>query len=197
MLHFLLLSIPFHFSLIVYPTLLFVQTVFRTCLSEIDRCKRDNINPFFINLLSERYGWVPVGEQLPASVAEEYDWVPLVSITHMEILHGKWKAYFIYYIQWTMGACYPYIIGHKWKTVTLGCQLGAYRTANPNAAFFIRDSSFARNLPEEVGSILLYGSLFYFLDIILITCQQFVPQFVDKQPLSVMALTSLKVSIIL
>lgn len=65
-----------------------IQTVFRTCLGELDRCYDDNGFPFFVNLLSHRYGWVPSMAEVPAAVASEYDWVPNVSITHMEILHG-------------------------------------------------------------------------------------------------------------
>ena len=64
------------------------QTIMRTCLGELDRCYEDNTTPFFLNILSHRYGWVPTMDEVPASVAEQYAWVPDVSITHMEILHG-------------------------------------------------------------------------------------------------------------
>lgn len=37
------------------------EGVLRTCLEEIDNCARVNGNPFFISILSERYGWVPMG----------------------------------------------------------------------------------------------------------------------------------------
>ena len=65
-----------------------LQTIFRTCLGELDRCYAENTLPFFLNLLSHRYGWVPPLADVPASVVAEYEWVPNVSITHMEILHG-------------------------------------------------------------------------------------------------------------
>ena len=68
------------------------ESVIRTCLGELDRCVAENINPFFINLLGNRYGWIPTGDQVPPSVAEEYTWVPNVSITHMEILHGALRT---------------------------------------------------------------------------------------------------------
>ena len=65
----------------------------RTCLGELDRCYEDNTTPFFLNILSHRYGWVPTMDEVPASVAEQYSWVPDVSITHMEILHGMYGGY--------------------------------------------------------------------------------------------------------
>mgnify|MGYP000473364716 CR=1 FL=1 len=45
------------------------EDIIRTCLGELDRCIQENTNPFFINLLSERYGWIPTAEQVPAAVA--------------------------------------------------------------------------------------------------------------------------------
>lgn len=46
------------------------EDVFRTCLGEIDRCRDMNGNPFFINLLGARYGWVP--NEVPPSVNTEF-----------------------------------------------------------------------------------------------------------------------------
>eukprot|EP00730_Choanoeca_flexa_P006177 TRINITY_DN12099_c1_g1_i8.p1 TRINITY_DN12099_c1_g1~~TRINITY_DN12099_c1_g1_i8.p1 ORF type:complete len:1039 (+),score=199.76 TRINITY_DN12099_c1_g1_i8:48-3164(+) len=89
------------------------ETVFRTCLGEIDRCIEADTNPFFINLLGHRYGWVPVGDELPLSVAQDYSWPQGISITHMEVLHG------------------------------------AYRTRNPNAAFFVRSQDVLSTIPDE------------------------------------------------
>lgn len=132
------------------------ETVFRTCLGELDRCRevgrqphsqalssglvssglvinclppphspsslhpQVNGMPFFLNLLSNRYGWAPDFKDVPPGVAADYNWVPGVSITHMEILHG------------------------------------AYRLRNPNAAFFFRDPSYLTDLPEEVGATYLH-----------------------------------------
>jgi hypothetical protein len=38
-----------------------------------------------------RYGWVPGDNDVPEDVKEKYKWVPQVSITHMEILHGAYR----------------------------------------------------------------------------------------------------------
>ncbi|KAK2154284.1 hypothetical protein LSH36_272g06050 [Paralvinella palmiformis] len=63
-----------------------------TCLSELDRCNEETDGePFFINMLSERYGWIPSAEDLTEDLQESYDWIPGVSITHMEILHGAYR----------------------------------------------------------------------------------------------------------
>jgi tetratricopeptide (TPR) repeat protein len=54
------------------------------CLDEIDQCR-----PFFIGLLSERYGWVP--DELPAALCERHGWLPMCdgkSVTELEVLHG-------------------------------------------------------------------------------------------------------------
>ncbi|EDQ86903.1 uncharacterized protein MONBRDRAFT_27684 [Monosiga brevicollis MX1] len=68
------------------------ETVFRACLGELDRCIEAETNPFFINLLGHRYGWVPSDSELPASIATQYDWPSNISITHMEILHGAMRT---------------------------------------------------------------------------------------------------------
>ncbi|KAH9492087.1 hypothetical protein Btru_029459 [Bulinus truncatus] len=83
------------------------------CLDEIERCRKTNKNqPFFINLVGERYGWIPTVQETPEEARETYQWVEGASITFMEILHG------------------------------------AYRSANPNAAFFIRNNSICDEIPE-------------------------------------------------
>lgn len=64
------------------------ETILRACLSEIDRAREANGNPFFLNMLGQRYGWVPSPQDVPASVATQYQWVPGISVTHMEILCG-------------------------------------------------------------------------------------------------------------
>jgi len=60
----------------------------RACLGEIDRCKQENINPFFINMLGNRYGWVPEPGHVPQSVVQQYQWIHGASVTHMEIIVG-------------------------------------------------------------------------------------------------------------
>ncbi|XP_022081872.1 telomerase protein component 1-like [Acanthaster planci] len=91
------------------------RTVVTTCMEEIVRCHADaDGEGFFLNMLGNRYGWIPPKEEVPNDIAEEYKWVHSTSITHMEIL------------------------------------LGAYRSRNPNAAFFVRDSSgFTEMIPLE------------------------------------------------
>ena len=42
--------------------------------------------------LHHRYGWVPQQDDVPVDVADKYQWVPNISITHMEILHGGFRA---------------------------------------------------------------------------------------------------------
>ena len=82
----------------------------RQCLEEIDRCYDENVVPFFINLTSDRCGWVPESDQLPAPLKDQYKWIDGMSVTEMEILHGAfriqnqngkrcncWRLYFIFY----------------------------------------------------------------------------------------------------
>eukprot|EP00042_Codosiga_hollandica_P046616 m.492081 g.492081 ORF g.492081 m.492081 type:complete len:1245 (+) comp57275_c0_seq1:82-3816(+) len=68
------------------------ETVFRTCLEELDRCYAENELPFFLSLLSHRYGWVPSIQDVPTSVRSEFHWIPNLSITHMEIFHGALRC---------------------------------------------------------------------------------------------------------
>jgi hypothetical protein len=56
------------------------------CLEEIKRCR-----PYFIGLLSERYGWIP--DALPADLLARAPWLKehlhgKTSVTELEILHG-------------------------------------------------------------------------------------------------------------
>jgi WD40 repeat protein len=54
------------------------------CLKQIDSCR-----PFFIGILGERYGWVPL--KLPADACKSFAWIqdhPGKSVTELEILHG-------------------------------------------------------------------------------------------------------------
>ncbi|XP_013068676.2 TPR repeat-containing protein DDB_G0287407-like [Biomphalaria glabrata] len=83
------------------------------CLDELERCRKTNKNlPFFINLVGERYGWIPSVKETPEEAKEKYQWVEGASITFMEVLYG------------------------------------AYREANPNAAFFMRNSSVCNDIPQ-------------------------------------------------
>ncbi|XP_072035865.1 TPR repeat-containing protein DDB_G0287407-like isoform X2 [Amphiura filiformis] len=67
------------------------EETLRTCLGEIDRCYSDNIMPFFLNMTSERCGWIPGGMEVPMSLAKEYRWVNGLSVTEMEIMHGAYR----------------------------------------------------------------------------------------------------------
>ncbi|XP_071485074.1 telomerase protein component 1-like [Diadema antillarum] len=67
------------------------EETLRTCLGEIDRCYQDNIMPFFLNLTSERCGWIPTSQDVPLSVTNEYKWVHGLSVTEMEIMHGAYR----------------------------------------------------------------------------------------------------------
>ncbi|XP_071506888.1 telomerase protein component 1-like [Diadema antillarum] len=78
------------------------RTVLCTCMEEIDRCHEDTEGEaFFLNMLGERYGWIPSEDDVPEDIARKYDWVGNSSITHMEILHGAYRfcnpnaAYFL------------------------------------------------------------------------------------------------------
>ena len=58
--------------------------VLPVCLAEIQRCR-----PYFIGLLGERYGWVPL--EIPPELVEREPWLAEHrerSITELEILHG-------------------------------------------------------------------------------------------------------------
>ena len=39
-------------------------------------------------MLGEKYGWVPDIEKLPSDLKIKYNWIPKISITFMEFLHG-------------------------------------------------------------------------------------------------------------
>jgi nephrocystin-3 len=57
------------------------------CLGEIDRCR-----PYFVGMLGERYGWIPLADQYSPEVIERQPWLKNhlggVSVTELEILHG-------------------------------------------------------------------------------------------------------------
>jgi hypothetical protein len=51
-----------------------------------------NTHCFFLNMLSERYGWAPMGPDVPDSVVEDFGWIPFASVTTMEILHAAFRS---------------------------------------------------------------------------------------------------------
>lgn len=68
------------------------ETTIRTCLGEINRCAAEaDGEPFFLNMLGERYGWIPDSSEISEEIQEEYQWIFPTSITHMEIIHAAYK----------------------------------------------------------------------------------------------------------
>ncbi|KAE8634019.1 hypothetical protein XENTR_v10002173 [Xenopus tropicalis] len=66
--------------------------ILATCLGELDRCQQDTYgNALMVILLGERAGWIPDIFEVPSEVVEQYHWIPGMSITGMEILHGAYR----------------------------------------------------------------------------------------------------------
>lgn len=40
---------------------------------------------------SERIGWVPIGNEIPDAVKDQYTWIEGLSVTEMEIMHGAYR----------------------------------------------------------------------------------------------------------
>ncbi|XP_077977671.1 TPR repeat-containing protein DDB_G0287407-like [Glandiceps talaboti] len=65
-----------------------------TCLEEIDRCHDETDGEaFFLAMLGDRYGWIPTSREVPLDIIHQYEWVPNLSMTHMEILHGALRSH--------------------------------------------------------------------------------------------------------
>ncbi|XP_022100079.1 telomerase protein component 1-like [Acanthaster planci] len=62
------------------------------CLQEIDRHCHDNIMPFFLNLTSERCGWIPSFDDVPDTMVQEYRSAHGLSATEIEILHRAYRT---------------------------------------------------------------------------------------------------------
>lgn len=63
------------------------EIILRACLEEIEYCKEVNDNqPFFINMLGHRYGWIPSVGDVPETVKSQFDWIDGASVTTMELL---------------------------------------------------------------------------------------------------------------
>ncbi|KAJ7377292.1 hypothetical protein OS493_030104 [Desmophyllum pertusum] len=68
------------------------EATIRTCLGELDRCSEETDGePFFLNMLGERYGWIPSSTEISEEIQEEYKWIFPTSITHMEIMHAAYR----------------------------------------------------------------------------------------------------------
>lgn len=62
------------------------------CLEELDRCMEETGGePFFLNMIGERYGWIPAVDDIPQALQQKFHWVQNTSITFMEILHGAYR----------------------------------------------------------------------------------------------------------
>ncbi|ESO84587.1 hypothetical protein LOTGIDRAFT_132036, partial [Lottia gigantea] len=60
------------------------------CLSEIDRCREENVYPYFLCMLSERYGYVCDAMDVPEDIKGRYNWLPGMSVTALEIFTGAY-----------------------------------------------------------------------------------------------------------
>ena len=59
-------------------------------MRELQRCREENVRPFFLSLLSEKYGWVPPSTCLTKELKDQYRWVPGFSQNAMEIIFGAY-----------------------------------------------------------------------------------------------------------
>ncbi|XP_033102231.1 telomerase protein component 1-like isoform X2 [Anneissia japonica] len=69
------------------------RTTICTCLDEIQQCHDETDGAgFFLNMLGERYGWVPDEDSVPEDLTKQYGWVHGTSVTHMEIVRGAYAT---------------------------------------------------------------------------------------------------------
>ncbi|KAM4707080.1 telomerase protein component 1-like [Discoglossus pictus] len=67
--------------------------ILSTCLGELERCYQDtHSKPLMVILLGERVGWIPDVAEVPQDVIEQFHWVPGMSVTGMEIIHGAYRT---------------------------------------------------------------------------------------------------------
>ena len=63
------------------------------CLNEIEQCLQETGGQaFFLNLLGERYGWIPNLDEISQEVVNKYDLINGISITHTEILQASLRS---------------------------------------------------------------------------------------------------------
>ena len=63
------------------------------CLNEIEQCHEETGGQaFFLNLLGERYGWIPNLDEISQEVVNKYDLINGISITHTEILQASLRS---------------------------------------------------------------------------------------------------------
>jgi hypothetical protein len=65
----------------------------RTCLGELDVCRRMNSAPYFLYLGGQRFGWPPSRADISDDgLCDQYDWLEGASVTSMEVLHGALRT---------------------------------------------------------------------------------------------------------
>eukprot|EP01125_Pyxidicula_operculata_P011243 TRINITY_DN3679_c0_g1_i1.p1 TRINITY_DN3679_c0_g1~~TRINITY_DN3679_c0_g1_i1.p1 ORF type:complete len:1132 (-),score=166.27 TRINITY_DN3679_c0_g1_i1:262-3657(-) len=111
----------------------------RNCLSEIDNCSQKNGDPFFLGLVSERFGWIPSQVDIPTDVKYKYGWIDGLSMTAMEIVHSSFHGY-------------KSNDGNNSNSFSSG---SPEKECNPNAAFFFRNPDFLNSIPQS--EILSHG----------------------------------------
>ena len=63
------------------------------CMNEIEKCQDETGGQaFFVNLLGERYGWIPNLQDISQEVVDKFDLIDDISITHAEILNASLRS---------------------------------------------------------------------------------------------------------
>ena len=63
------------------------------CLSEIEKCLEETGGQaFFLNLLGERYGWVPNIQEINQDTVSKFGLIDGISMTHTEVLHAALRS---------------------------------------------------------------------------------------------------------
>ena len=63
------------------------------CMNEIEKCQEETGGQaFFVNLLGERYGWIPNLPEISQEVVDKYDLINGISITHAEVLNAALRS---------------------------------------------------------------------------------------------------------
>jgi hypothetical protein len=62
------------------------------CFQELLRCKQENDQPFFLSMLSAKYGWIPPPEIVSADIMSRFGFVPGFSLTANEIIAAAYRS---------------------------------------------------------------------------------------------------------
>lgn len=93
------------------------------CLEEIERCR-----PYFIGLLGERYGWVPIS--IPDELVQVQPWLREhlnCSVTELEILYGVFRE------EKTRAGAYFYFRSHNYLERLPEAERNEFEAESPNA----------------------------------------------------------------